>query len=123
MRRKNITYKFLVDAKSHPQTIEVIKTRAKHIDVNIIVRHVTWCACIICSLCITSDHATWDLTDKDVFGVFFQQINTEGQLQDFSSLVKTAHDNKVCVVWHRRAPGSASNFNLVSIIYISRLAC
>jgi glycine dehydrogenase len=64
---------FFVDAGCHPQTIEVVKTRAGAIGIEVKV----------------ADHANVDLTG--VFGVLVQYPNTEGAIVDYRAFIEKAH--------------------------------
>jgi len=66
---------FFVSSACHPQTIEVIKTRARPLGINIIV----------------DDHETFQFHDK-VFGALVQYPNTFGVIDDFEAFAKRAHD-------------------------------
>ena len=45
---------------------------------------------------IIGDKESFDFSNKDVSGVLFQYPDTSGKIDDFSELVKKAHDVKVC---------------------------
>ncbi len=66
---------FLVAADCHPQTIEVLRTRAAAIGVEIRV----------------GDHATADLAGGDVFGVLVQYPTTDGRVLDYAALAERTH--------------------------------
>ena len=74
--KKNIFY---VDRHCHPHSIAVVQTRARHLGVEVRVE----------------DFQQFSLTDKDVCGVLVQYPNTDGQIEDFSQMIETAHANKV----------------------------
>jgi glycine dehydrogenase len=65
---------FLVSAACHPQTIDVVKTRAHALGIEVIVQ----------------DHTQFEFTDK-VFGVLLQYPDTFGTIYDFSELIAKAH--------------------------------
>jgi glycine dehydrogenase len=65
---------FLVSDACHPQTIDVVKTRAKALGIEVIVK----------------DHTDFEFTDK-VFGVLLQYPDTFGTIHDFSELIAKAH--------------------------------
>lgn len=73
---------FFVSADSHPQTIAVLKTRAKPIGVEIVV----------------GDHAT-DLKSLDCFGALFQYPGTSGEVANFDSAIEMVHAMKGLVVF------------------------
>uniref|UniRef100_A0A8D9A249 Glycine cleavage system P protein n=1 Tax=Cacopsylla melanoneura TaxID=428564 RepID=A0A8D9A249_9HEMI len=67
--------KLFVSDKVHPQTLSVIRTRAESLELEVIV----------------SDVKSADLSSKQIAGLLFQYPDTEGNMDDFSELVKTAH--------------------------------
>ena len=73
---------FLVSKSCHPQTIDVLKTRAEPLNIKISV----------------SRHETF-IFDDSVFGVIVQYPDTSGAICDFTSLCNKAHDSKsfVCI--------------------------
>ena len=75
--------KFFVSDLCHPQTIDVIKGRAKPQGIEIVV----------------GDHKELDVTDDELFGLLLQYPGTDGSVQDYSSLIDAAHehDNQVVV--------------------------
>jgi len=72
---------FLVDKEVFPQTIDVLITRAKPFHINIEVVDLTKA----------------DLTNPDVYGIFFQYPNNRGEVMDWSSLVASAKEQHVLV--------------------------
>ena len=73
---------FFVSEHCHPQTIEVLQTRAEPIGVNI----------------ITGDHKKLDVTNPSLFGVLLQYPASDGSVEDYSDLIIAAHENQVRVV-------------------------
>ena len=73
---------FLVSSKSHPQTIDILKTRSEPLGIELKI----------------SDHNRFEFNES-VFGVLIQYPDTEGYIQDHSDLCDSAHENKsyVCV--------------------------
>jgi glycine dehydrogenase len=73
---------YFVSEKCHPQTIEVIKTRAEPIGINVIV-----------------DSVDKSVLADNVFGVLLQYPDTEGKVKDFSNFCQMAKANKsfVCM--------------------------
>eukprot|EP00794_Sanderia_malayensis_P007758 gene7758-8602_t len=69
--------KFYVDQNCHPQTIALVKTRAKTTGPGVEV--------------IVGDWQTFNFRKKDVAGVLFQYPDTNGRILDFSGLVADAH--------------------------------
>ncbi len=66
---------FFVSSLCHPQTIEVVQTRAKPLGVKVIV----------------GDHTEFDFADG-VFGVLLQYPATDGAIHDYEDFIKRAHD-------------------------------
>ncbi len=73
---------FLVDSECHPQTIEIIKTRADALNIKIIVEN----------------HSKFEF-NKQVFGAIVQYPNSSGEIINYSDLINEAHISKsyVCV--------------------------
>ena len=71
---------FFVAADCHPQTIEVVKTRAEAIGVEVRV----------------GDPGSIDF--EDVFGVLLQYPATDGRIRDCSGIAERAHQSKAMVV-------------------------
>ena len=72
---------FFVSADCHPQTIEVIRTRARTLGIEIVV----------------GDHRQ-DLGERDVFGVLLQYPATNGEIHDYSEVVAECHAKQALVV-------------------------
>ncbi len=73
---------FFVSDKCHPQTIDIVKTRAKPLGVTV----------------VTGDHRTYDFAGK-VFGVLVQYPDTTGSIHDFAAFFEKAHAaGALCVV-------------------------
>ena len=69
--------RFLISRTCHPQTIDVLKTRSEPLGIELdIVNHDTFSF------------------DDTIFGILVQYPDTEGSIQDFSSLCHMAHENK-----------------------------
>ena len=71
---------FQVSADCHPQTIEVVQTRAAAVGVEIVVA------------------PTSDLDPGSSFGLLLQYPTTDGRIVDFRDLVRQANDNGAMVV-------------------------
>ena len=73
---------FLVSSKSHPQTIDILKTRSEPLGIELII----------------SDHSRFEFNES-VFGALIQYPDTEGFIQDYSVLCDSAHENQsyVCM--------------------------
>ena len=71
---KNKSMRFLVDSDCHPQTIAVIKTRAKYFRFEIIV-----------------DEPGAAIKRGDYFGALLQYPGSSGEVRNYSDLIETAH--------------------------------
>jgi glycine dehydrogenase len=65
---------FFVSTECHPQTIDVVKTRARALGIDVVV----------------GDHQSFQFSDK-VFGALVQYPNTFGEIFDYSDFVEQAH--------------------------------
>jgi glycine dehydrogenase len=65
---------YLVSAQCHPQTIEVVRTRAQALGIQVSV----------------SDHEAFRF-DETVFGALFQYPDTYGAIHDYSGLIERGH--------------------------------
>ncbi|CAA6817877.1 MAG: Glycine dehydrogenase [decarboxylating] (glycine cleavage system P protein) (EC [uncultured Thiotrichaceae bacterium] len=76
------TNKFLIAPDVHPQTIDVLKTRAQYFDFELLVGDVTT-----------------ELEKDEFFGVLVQYPGSTGEVSDLETIIQKAHDNKalVCV--------------------------
>jgi len=73
---------FFVSDQCHPQTIDIVRTRAKPFNVSV----------------VTGDHRTYDFAGK-VFGVLVQYPDTTGSIHDFAAFFAKAHAaGALCVV-------------------------
>lgn len=72
---------FFVSERCHPQTIDVLKTRATPLGIDIRV----------------GDHRTVDLTDAALFGLLLQYPATDGAVYDYTDLIATAHEQNLRV--------------------------
>lgn len=77
---KNKSKAFFVSTNIHPQTIEVVKTRAEFIGFEIIVDSID------------------KLDEYDVFAALLQYPGTTGEIQDLTEIIKQAHTKKTLVV-------------------------
>jgi glycine dehydrogenase len=66
---------FFVSERCHPQTIDVIRTRARPLGIEVVV----------------GDHETFEVTDQ-VFGVVLQYPATEGTVHDYRAFVERARE-------------------------------
>jgi len=74
---KNKANAFFVDAGCHPQTIEVVKTRALPLNIEIIVGH----------------YADFDFSTP-IFGALLQYPATDGTINDYRSFINRVHEVK-----------------------------
>ncbi|MFV0573889.1 MAG: aminomethyl-transferring glycine dehydrogenase [Vibrio sp.] len=70
---------FFVSDDVHPQTIEVVKTRAKFIGFDVVVGDID------------------TLAEQDVFGALLQYPSTTGEVRDLTDVITAAQANKVVV--------------------------
>ncbi|MEQ8524876.1 aminomethyl-transferring glycine dehydrogenase [Gracilimonas sp.] len=73
---------FFVSELCHPQTIEVLQTRAEPIGVEVKI----------------GDHHELDVTDPKLFGVLLQYPATDGTVEDYTNIIAAAHENDVYAV-------------------------
>ncbi|MBW4611143.1 MAG: aminomethyl-transferring glycine dehydrogenase [Hassallia sp. WJT32-NPBG1] len=71
---KNKANTYFVSQDCHPQTIDVLQTRAKALGINIIV----------------SDHQSFDFTEP-IFGAVLQYPATDGTIHDYRAFIEKAH--------------------------------
>ncbi|MBF2057276.1 MAG: aminomethyl-transferring glycine dehydrogenase [Cyanobacterium sp. T60_A2020_053] len=79
---KNKSQTFFVDANCHPQTIEVIKTRAKYLEIEVIIKH----------------PQDFDF-NSPIFGALFQYPATDGTIYDYSTVIEQIHQQKGLVIF------------------------
>ncbi len=73
---------FFVSDKCHPQTIDIVRTRAKPLGVTV----------------VTGDHRSYEFAGQ-VFGVLVQYPDTSGSIHDFAAFFEKAHAaGALCVV-------------------------
>ncbi len=78
---KKNAHKFFVDKNTFPQTIDILKTRAIPVGIELVIDDI---------------HAV-DLTDENLYGVFCQYPNNNGEAFDYQNFVTTAKENNVFV--------------------------
>ena len=66
---------FFISAECHPQTIEVVQTRAKPLGIKVIV----------------GDHRTFDFSQK-VFGALLQYPASDGAIYDYATFIEKTHE-------------------------------
>ena len=79
---KKDSHKFFVDENTFPQVIDLLKTRATPIDVELVV----------------GDISKLDISDSNLFGVYVQNPNNNGEIKDYTSFIESAHEKEVFVV-------------------------
>jgi glycine dehydrogenase len=79
---KKNAVRFFVDQNAFPQTIDVLKSRATPLEVDLQV----------------GDINMVDLKDPNLFAVYLQNPDNNGALKDYTSFIQTAHENDVLVV-------------------------
>ena len=72
---------FLVSKDCFPQTIDLLKTRATPVGIDL-------------KIC---DHSTFDFSDPSVFGMLIQYPSKYGQIEDYKALAQDAKNNEVGV--------------------------
>ena len=73
--KKNKSLNYFVDQHCHPQTKQVMKTRAEHFGFNLIIGDITA-----------------ELASQEFFGALIQYPNTLGEVNDLTSIINTIHD-------------------------------
>ncbi|MTJ52831.1 aminomethyl-transferring glycine dehydrogenase [Anabaena sp. UHCC 0253] len=71
---KNKSHNYFVSRECHPQTIDVLQTRAKPLGINIII----------------GDHQTFDFTET-IFGAVLQYPATDGTIYDYRNFITKSH--------------------------------
>ncbi len=80
-KRKDSPRAFFVSESCHPQTIEVVRTRARALGIEVIV----------------GNHEAFDF-HKPVFGVLLQYPATDGVIWDYRAIIDKAHEHGALVV-------------------------
>ncbi|AFY40044.1 glycine dehydrogenase (decarboxylating) beta subunit [[Leptolyngbya] sp. PCC 7376] len=75
--KKKTANTFFVSELCHPQTIEVVLTRAMPLDINVVI----------------GNHETFEVTE-DVFGALLQYPATNGSVFDYSEFIEKVHNQK-----------------------------
>lgn len=73
--RKNKSNRFFVDSNTHPQTIDVLRTRAEYMDIEIVVGELT------------------DLYDHDVFAALIQYPGSNGRILNPEPFIHALHEH------------------------------
>jgi glycine dehydrogenase len=79
---KKEAHKFFVDENTFPQVIDLLKTRSAPIGVDLVV----------------GDVSKLDITDTNLFGVYIQNPNNNGEVKDYSAFIAAAHEKELFVV-------------------------
>lgn len=79
---KKDAHKFFVDEHTFPQVIDLLKTRANPIGVELVV----------------GDLSKLDVTEANLFGIYIQNPNNNGEVKDYTSMIESAHEKEVFVV-------------------------
>ena len=79
-KKKNNANRFFIDKNTFPQTIEVIKSRSLHQNIELVI----------------DDYKNFSFDEK-TFGVLVQYPASDGKIEDYSDFVAKAHDNE-CLV-------------------------
>ncbi len=80
-RKNNPAVRFFVDSKVYPQTLDVLLTRAKPLNIEV----------------ITGDWQSFDFSD-DYFGVLIQYPDAEGQIHDYRAFAAQCNTKEIQVV-------------------------
>ncbi|MEY4930415.1 MAG: hypothetical protein RI909_1139 [Bacteroidota bacterium] len=73
---------FFVDENTFPQVIDLLRTRSEPIGVKLVVGNV----------------ASLDITDADLFAVYLQNPDNNGEIKDHTAFIASAHEKEVFVV-------------------------
>jgi glycine dehydrogenase len=79
---KKDAHKFFVDENTFPQVIDLLKTRSAPIGVELVV----------------GDVSKVDITDANLFGVYIQNPNNNGEIKDYTAFIAAAHEKELFVV-------------------------
>lgn len=82
-RSKNDANVFFIDKNVFPQTLDVVVTRASAVGIEIVI----------------GDIDLIDLTNEHIYGVMVQYPDSNGQINDHSSFVESAHEQDISVVF------------------------
>lgn len=81
-KRKSNAMTFFVSKDCHPQTIDVVQTRAEPIGINVVV----------------GDHTSYEFGEDETFGVLLQYPATDGDIFDYDAFCQQAHEAGALVV-------------------------
>ncbi|WP_250632007.1 aminomethyl-transferring glycine dehydrogenase [Rhodoflexus caldus] len=80
-KEKKDAHKFFVSDNCLPQTIDVLKTRAYPLGIELVI----------------GDHSTYDITDPLLFGVLLQYPGANGKVEDYTDFITALHEQHVNV--------------------------
>ena len=78
---KKSANKFFVDQNTFPQTLDILKTRAIPVGIDLVI----------------GDLNTLDLTDENLYGVLCQYPNNDGAVEDHTDFITSAKENNIFV--------------------------
>jgi glycine dehydrogenase len=81
LRREKDAHQFFVSEECFPQTIDVLKTRSKPFDIELVI----------------GDHNTLEL-NKNIFGLLVQYPSDKGEIYDYRNLFSKAKENNIYVI-------------------------
>ena len=85
---------FFVSEDCHPQTIEVVRTRAKPLGIRVIVGdHRTFDFKVAHASGLRSEESKPEACSTSVFGVLLQYPASDGAIYDYASFIEEAHKN------------------------------
>ncbi len=79
---KKDAHQFFVDENTFPQVIDLLRTRSTPIGVELVV----------------GDVSKLDITQANLFGVYIQNPNNDGEIKDYTAFIESAHEREVFVV-------------------------
>jgi len=79
---KKDAHQFFVDENTFPQVIDLLRTRSAPIGVELVV----------------GDVSKLDITQPNLFGVYIQNPNNDGEIKDYTAFIESAHEREVFVV-------------------------
>ncbi len=79
---KKDAHKFFVDENTFPQVIDLLKTRSAPIGVDLVI----------------GDVSKLDITDANLFGVYIQNPNNNGEIKDYTPFIEAAHEKELFVI-------------------------
>lgn len=100
---KSKSQRFFVDSNSFPQTIEVLKTRAEPLGIELVIddpARLNQSGETIHETTHKTIHEATNeaIIDRDYFGYFLQYPGANGEITNFAPLIEHAHANKALVV-------------------------